>query len=103
MKVFITEAAKNDLIEIREFIRPHNPKRAAEFVEELLSRCESLGDMARVFPLVPRYEHHGIRRYPYRDYLIFYRINEDFLEIIHILNGARDYESLLFNDPTAEH
>ena len=102
MKVVITEAAKNDLLEIAAFIRPHHPKRAASFVEELLDRCDTLADIPRAFPLVPRYEHHGIRRYPYRDYLIFYRIHDDILEVIHILHGARDYESLLFDNITPE-
>lgn len=70
MKLVLTEAAKADLIEIGEFIRPHNPKRAATFVEELLDRCEALADAPRAYPLVPRYEHHGIRRCVHRDYLI---------------------------------
>jgi len=95
MRVVITDAARADLIEIGEFIRPHNPKRAESFVDELLDRCEALADMPRAFPLVPRYEHYGIRRYVYRDYLIFYRVLENLVEVIHILHGARDYEALL--------
>ena len=95
MRVVITDAARADLIEIGEFIRPHNPKRAESFVDELLDRCEALADMPRAFPLVPRYEHYGIRRYAYRDYLIFYRALENLVEVIHILHGARDYEALL--------
>lgn len=102
MRVVITAAAKQDLIEIGEFIRPHNPKRAASFVEELLQHCETLGDRSRAYPLVPRYEHHGVRRSVHRGYLIFYRINGELLEVLHILNGARDYESLLFHGPTGE-
>ena len=47
-------------------------------------------------PLVPRFERHGIRRRPYGDYLIFYRVEEDRVAIVHILHGARDYERLLF-------
>jgi hypothetical protein len=29
-------------------------------------------------------------------YLIFYRITTDAVEIIHVLHGARDFESVLF-------
>ena len=97
MRVVITDAAKGDLIEIGEFIRPHNPKRAASFVDELLDRCEALADMPRAYTLIPRYERYGIRRCPHRDYLIFYRVLEDLIEVIHILHGARDYEALLFH------
>jgi toxin ParE1/3/4 len=97
MRVVITEAAKQDLIEIGEFIRLHNPKRASSFVKELLQHCAALGDRPRACPLVPRYEQHGVRRSVHRGYLIFYRINGELLDVLHILHGARDYESLLFD------
>lgn len=97
MRVVLTEVAKADLIEIGEFIRPHNSTRAATFVEELLDRCDSLADAPYAYPLVSRYERHGIRRYVHRDYLIFYRVLEDRVEVIHILQGARDYEALLLS------
>jgi toxin ParE1/3/4 len=65
-------------------------------VLELRQRCESLAAAPRGYALVPRYEHLGIRRRPYRDYLIFYRILDDVIEVLHVLHGARDYESILF-------
>lgn len=98
MKVVITAAAKADLAEIGEFIKMDNPDRAITFISELLDRCLSLGDMPRAYPLVPRYERFDVRRRVYRDYLIFYRINENQIEVLHVLDGARDYESLLFPD-----
>ena len=96
MNVLITAAAKVDLIEIRDFIRPHNPGRAASFVQELLDACQALDDAPLGFPLVPRYERSGIRRKVHKDYLIFYRVSEGRVEVIHVLHGARDYEALLF-------
>lgn len=96
MIVVITEDAKNDLMEIGDFIRPNSPKRAASFIRELLDACETLADMPRAFPLVPRYEHYGIRRRAYHNYLIFYRVKEELIEIIRVLHGARDYEAILF-------
>lgn len=94
----MTAAAKADLIAIGDYIGSDNPERAITFVEELLDRCYALADMPRRYPLVPRYEKFGIRRTVYRDYLIFYRIQAEVVEIIHILKGARDYETLLFPD-----
>jgi plasmid stabilization system protein ParE len=96
VKVLITAAAKVDLIEIRDFIRPHNPERATSFVQELLDACQALGDAPLGFPLVPRYERSGIRRKVHKDYLIFYRVSGGWVEVIHVLHGARDYEALLF-------
>ena len=96
MRVVITNEAKADLVGIGEFIRPHNPARATTFVDELLARCATLADMPHAYPLVPRYERYGIRRCVHRDYLIFYRVLEDLVEVIHIVHGARDYDALLF-------
>lgn len=96
MKVVITDAAIEDLQAIGDYIAERNPTRAGSFVEELLLRCERIGDTPRAWPLVPRYESYGIHRRVFGDYLIFYRISEDMVEIIHVLHGARDYEALLF-------
>lgn len=48
--------------------------------------------------LVPRFEQSGIRRIPHGNYAIFYRIEGERVEIVHILNGAQDYEKILFPD-----
>ena len=98
MILVITEDAKADLMKIKSFIRPHSPKRAESFIDELLDKYALLCDMPRAFPLIPRYESRGIRLCVHRDYLIFYRVKEELIEIIRIPHGARDYESLLFEE-----
>jgi toxin ParE1/3/4 len=99
VKVVITEAATRDLIGIGDYIRPHNPERAASFLEELLDHCQALSELPLRNPLVPRYERHGIRRCVHGDYLIFYRVGTELIEVIHVLHGAQDFESLLFTNP----
>ncbi len=96
MKVVFSDAAEADLEDIGDYIAKDNPRRALTFVRELRSVALRLGDMPRVLPLVPRYEHYGIRRRPSGNFLIFYRIEGEQVFIVHILHGARDYESLLF-------
>jgi toxin ParE1/3/4 len=98
MIVVISDAAEAKLEAIGDWIAEANATRALSFVIELRRRCEALSDTPRVFPLVPRYEHFGIRRRPYGDYLIFYRVLNDTVEVLHVLHGARDYESILFSD-----
>jgi toxin ParE1/3/4 len=66
-----------------------NPNRAVSFVEELLDRCLALADTPRAYPLVPRYEHFGIRRCVHGNYQIFYRLQPEQIEVIHVLQGAR--------------
>jgi plasmid stabilization system protein ParE len=99
MKVVITAAAKADLLAIRRYIEADNPSRALSFVEELLDRCLALADTPRAYPLVPRYERFGIRRCVHGDDLIFYRLQPEQIEVIHVLQGARDIEALLFGSP----
>jgi toxin ParE1/3/4 len=92
----IAEAAEADLERIADTIAQENPRRALTFVQELRQRCEQLADVPKGFPLVPRYEHTGMRRRVHGNYLIFYRVGSDIVEVIHILHGAMDYEPLLF-------
>jgi plasmid stabilization system protein ParE len=99
MRVVITAAAKADLLAIRNYIAHDNPERALSFVEELLDRCQALAYTPRAYPLVPRYERFGIRRRVHDDYLIFYRLQSEQIEVIHILQGARDIEAMLFGAP----
>jgi len=99
MKLVITAAAKADLLAIRRYIETDNPTRALSFVEELLDRCLALADTPRAYPMVPRYERFGIRRCVHGNDLIFYRLQPEQIEVIHVLQGARDIEVLLFGSP----
>lgn len=96
MKVFLTAEAESDLVRIGDHIAADNPLRAETFVREILGRCHDLADIPRAFPFVPRYEEHGVRRRSFGKYLIFYRLADDAVEVLHILNGAQDYEAILF-------
>lgn len=98
MKVVLSEKAIDDLIGIGTFIAQDNPARAASFVADLEARCTTLADMPRGFPLLPGHEASGIRRRPFTNYLIYYRIEESSgrIEVLRVLAGARDVEALLF-------
>ena len=96
MKVIITDTAQDDLLSIGRRIAESNLPRALSFMDEVESKCLKLADMPRAFPLLPNWEHTGIRRRVHGDYLIFYRINKTEIEILHILHGARDFEAVLF-------
>ncbi len=98
MIVVLAEAAVADIAAIGRYIGAENPQRAAAFVAELEIRCHQLGSMPEAFPLVPRHRHSGVRRRVHGDYLIFYRIVADRIEVLHVLHGAQDYEAILFPD-----
>lgn len=96
MNVVLTEVAIGDLVRIGRFIGQDNPIRAVSFVAELEKRCQNLSFMPHAFPLLPGRETSGIRRRPYGDYLIFYRLPAERIEVLRVLNGAQDYEAILF-------
>lgn len=98
MKVFLTAVAIADLQEIGDWVAEDDPAAALTLVTALRERCLQLAEFPRAYPLVPRYEPRGIRRRPYGEYLVFYRIAETRIEVLRILHGARDYDPLLFPD-----
>jgi plasmid stabilization system protein ParE len=99
MTVVVSDEAWADLTTIQDYIALRNPERASEFIEDLLHSCDDLSNMPMAYPIVARYERAGVRRRPHGNYSIFYRIIEDTVLVIHILNGARDHEALLFPEP----
>ena len=96
MIIVISDEAEADLEKIGDDIAADSPQRAVTFVRELREKCETLVDAPRGYPLVPRYEHVGIRRRPHGNYLIFYRVGIDAVEVVHVIHGAREYEKILF-------
>ncbi len=96
MIVVLTAEAECDLQAIGDYIARDNPQRAVSFLGELRDACLGLATFPERFPLVPRYEAYNVRRRVHGSYLIFYRVEADRIVIIHILNGAQDYEAILY-------
>ena len=96
MNVRFTHEARQDLRDIGQYIARDNPERAASYVAELVEKCAALADGPERFPLVPRYEQHGVRRRVHGNHLIFYAVEAQDVIIVHVLHGARDYAPILF-------
>lgn len=95
MKVTLSTPAKRDLEGIRTHIEKSNPVRAISFVEELRDVARRIGDMPRAFPLIPRYEQHGIRRRSYNGYGILYSVQPDRLFVHRIIGPGQDHDRAL--------
>lgn len=96
MIVRLANEAEADLEAIGDRIANDDPARAATFVHELRERCIGLGRFPKRFPLVPRYEQHGLRHCVHGNYLIFYRVEAEAILVLHVLHGAMDYSRILF-------
>ena len=93
MKVILVPAAQSDLETIGDFIARENPLRAASFLHELLDRCDGLAKFPRRFPIAEQLARSGVRKCVHGNYLIFYRITADQIDVVHILHGSTDYQS----------
>lgn len=98
MKVLFTEAAESDLEAIGDWIAKDNPGRAMSFVRELRRSCVDIGPRPLGYPFVEHRRGEGIRRKVHGNYLIFYRVWLDAVEILRVLHGARDYARILFSE-----
>ncbi|MBS0526037.1 MAG: type II toxin-antitoxin system RelE/ParE family toxin [Proteobacteria bacterium] len=96
MKVVLSRNAERDLEEIGDWIAQDSPGRAVSFVAELREACRALGSNSRGHPLVDQARDPMLRRKVFGNYLIFYDVGADAVEILHILHGARDYAQIIF-------
>lgn len=95
MKVWFTDAARVSLERIGDFIAQDNPERAVSFIAELREKALALSDLPRGFPLVPRYERHGIRRRSHRGYGILYSIEDQGIVVHYFLGPGQEFDRLL--------
>lgn len=98
MRVIWSPEALADLEDIRDYIAADNRERAVSFVMEIIEVAEGIADMPRAFGLVPRLEQRGIRKRTFGRFLIFYRVEAESVQILHVAHGARDYIRALFPD-----
>lgn len=99
-EIRITELAIADVVEIVEHIAEDSPVSAAEVGRAIYSKIESLADFPKMGPSLS--SKIGIMT-DYRfltsgAYLIFYKIEGNYVSIYRVLNGARDYLTVLFNE-----
>lgn len=95
MKVTLSTRAMRDLKGILIYIQKDNPARAISFVGDLRETAKRIGAMPRAFPLVPRYEQHGIRRRSYKGYGILYSVQPDRIFVHRIIGPGQDYDTAL--------
>ena len=73
------------------------PQRALSFIFVLRDKCLDLAPAPLAFALVRRYEGLGVRRRVHGNYLIFYRVDEKEVIVLHVLHGAMDFAETLFD------
>lgn len=95
MRVVLSSRAVADLKRIGQFIACDNPPRAVSFVAELRETAARLAELPQGFPLVPRYEQHGIRRRSWKGYGILYSVLPDRVFVHRIIGPGQDHDRAL--------
>jgi toxin ParE1/3/4 len=89
----VSDQARSDLDDIWFYIAQDNPEAADKFILKIISRFPRLAAMPHLGrqreELSPR-----LRSFPVGRYVIFYRPLYNGVEIVRVLNGARDLPPL---------
>jgi len=89
-----TARAEQDLIDIWLAIAADNPAAADMVLDTLDAKARLLADNPKIG--VARDDIiSGLRYFPWRNYLIFYHVVDDTIEVYRYVHGARDYRTLL--------
>lgn len=94
MKLVFTPLAIGDLHEILTYIAQRRPRTARAVVKRIREKCEFLASQLLLGEKLPMFGD-NLRCFPIERWIIFYRVNESTVEIHRILDGARDWPSLL--------
>ena len=99
-KIRVNPVAIADVQKIKTYIAEDNPQAAARMGNILYSRIEKLADFPEMgASLSSKIDIKTDYRYLVcGTYLIFYKIEGEFISVYRVLNGVRDYLSILFTE-----
>lgn len=92
-EVFRSNLAELDLLEIWHFIAEDSENAADRFLNLIGEKCELLAE----FPKMGRLREElapGLRSFPVKRYVIFYRPVDQGIEVVRVLSGYRDIEAI---------
>ena len=89
----LSPKAREDLIEIHDYIAKDNPTAALEYIDLLEEKCKFLASSPMIGIARPQFGT-TVRSFPVGSYIIFYDPKENGVEIIHVLHAKRDILSI---------
>lgn len=95
-RYIINIVASQDLAAISDYFYTHNVEAGERFLQEFSRKCKQLAN----FPSLGRSYadvEPDLRGISLENYIIFYRIIEDGIEIMRVVSGKRDLPSLFPN------
>ena len=89
MKLVWSRLADGDLVRIWQSIASDSEKAADDVLDQLQARAEELISFPKMGPLRSG-RHKDVRQLVEGNYLIFYRIADQTIEILHVFHGKQD-------------
>ncbi|MDF5712799.1 MAG: type II toxin-antitoxin system RelE/ParE family toxin [Rhizonema sp. NSF051] len=93
----ISPEANQDLEEIIDYFTSRNIDAGERFIDEFNKKCRNLANfpnMGRSYADIKDY----LRGVPLNGYIILYRVTDGGIEILRVVSGYRDLESLFAED-----
>lgn len=97
MSYIISRSAIKDLEEIIDRFFNRNVEAWERFINKFENKCKNLANfpnMGRSYDDIKPF----LRGLPLAGYIIFYRVIDDGIEVIRVISGYRDLESLFLED-----
>jgi len=94
--IIYLDPAQQDLLDIFDYIKGDSPLSAERFIEKIdktIAKLSSFPDLGS-FPKDLRLKHLGYRVLVIDDFLVFYALKNEKIEIRRILHGKRRYTEL---------
>ncbi|SFD36451.1 type II toxin-antitoxin system RelE/ParE family toxin [Tropicimonas isoalkanivorans] len=92
-RLVILPAARDDLVEIGDFIALDNPARAVTFLAEIEAKMRQAAERPASFPARDDLLE-GLRAARHSRYLIFFVEEAEEVRVVRVLHGARDLPGL---------
>jgi len=92
MKIFVSEQADADLLQIYQYLTERNPTAA----ESLIRRIDRTFENLMHFPFIGRERSslaRGVRSIVANTYVVFYTVERDRVTIVRVLDGRRDIDA----------
>lgn len=92
-----TDAAVKDLEEICEYIARQNSQAASQLFDVIRKKCRlvaSFPNMGKSYSKIAT----DLRGFVVEDYIVFYYPKQDGIDIMRVISGYRDFETLFLED-----
>ncbi|MEH2024592.1 type II toxin-antitoxin system RelE/ParE family toxin [Nostoc sp.] len=96
-RCILAPSTRLDLKEISSYIARFNPDAALRLNKKIIQQCKLLADFPNMGQSCDTFAS-GLRSFPLEDYLIFYRPIDGGVEVVRIVSGYRDLDTVFLSE-----